>query len=84
MSKSAQSTGDGQTIGHGQRAHLEDQDPADDIGGFRCRDCGFTISIDPESRIEYGHTRRAKNGGRCPNRPAAVDPSPAWGRPNND
>lgn len=71
MSKSAQPSGDRRTVGH--RPHLENQDPTDDIGGFRCRDCGFSITIDPQSRVEYGHSRKPRNGGRCPNRPAAVD-----------
>jgi len=65
-------------------AHLENVDGEDDIGGFRCRECGFTISIDPQSRVEYGHSRKPRNGGRCEHRPESVDPTSAWGRPNDD
>ena len=59
-------------------AHLEDLNADDAIGGFRCLVCGARISIDPQSRVEYGHSRGNK-GQRCPHRPESADANGGFG-----
>jgi len=43
-------------------------------GRLRCRVCGKSITVNPKTGIEYGHSRVRYEKGRCEHRPASVDP----------
>ena len=76
MSKSAQPTGETYTdtvTGVDDRPHLRSTDD-DPIGGWECTACGLSVTIDPQTGVEYGHSRKPRNGGRCAHRLDDLDP----------